>query len=140
MPSIPPRPSRRRGPMTVVAVSVLDEGAASVSSVYAFWDPDFARFAPGTFSALWELEWARARGKHYYYLGYWVSGCAKMRYKASFRPYELFDWDSGVWKRQAAPPRNDLQSTRRRPDRSSARLQQQRSSSCAKRSLSVLSR
>lgn len=81
----------------LAGVSVLDEGARAVSSVYAFWDPDLARYSPGTFSALWELEWAKRQNKTYYHLGYWVRECPRMRYKSAFRPHELYDWTSGSW-------------------------------------------
>lgn len=81
----------------LAAVTILDEGASSVSSVYAFWDARFADLSPGTFSALWEIEWARANGKRYYYLGYWVEACERMVYKARFRPHELYDWANARW-------------------------------------------
>ncbi|HEY7117030.1 MAG TPA: arginyl-tRNA--protein transferase, partial [Tepidisphaeraceae bacterium] len=67
------------------------------SSVYFYFDPAEARRRPGTFSALWEIEFARSRGIPYYYLGYWVAGCGAMEYKASFGPHEVLGTD-GVWR------------------------------------------
>jgi arginyl-tRNA--protein-N-Asp/Glu arginylyltransferase len=86
----------------LVGVSILDEGREAVSSAYAFWDPAHARSSPGTFSALWEIEWARQRGKSYYYLGYWVRDCRRMRYKSRFRPHQLYDWHAQKWRDGAA--------------------------------------
>jgi arginine-tRNA-protein transferase len=43
----------------------------------------------GTFSALWEIEYAREQGIPHYYLGYFVRACASMNYKARFRPNEV---------------------------------------------------
>ncbi|MCK5797978.1 MAG: arginyltransferase [Deltaproteobacteria bacterium] len=83
----------------LVAVSVVDEGARALSSVYVFWDPDKPEFSPGTFSALWELRWAQAIGKDAYYLGYWVRDCSHMNYKSRFRPFELYDWRDDKWCR-----------------------------------------
>jgi arginine-tRNA-protein transferase len=82
----------------LAAVSILDEGELTVSSAYTCWDPIFARSSPGTFSALWEMAWARERGKLYYHLGYWVRDCTQMSYKNRFRPCELMSWDTGEWR------------------------------------------
>ena len=81
----------------LVCVSILDEGEETVSSVYAYWDPEYARYSPGTFSALWELEWARQHNKRYYHLGYWVADCSRMTYKAHYRPHQYFDWGTECW-------------------------------------------
>ena len=90
-----------------VAASVLDEGEHALSSVYVFWDPDYADLSPGTFSALWEIAWAAERSKSHYYLGYWIAACAQMRYKNRFRPYELMDWQRQQWVlNRQSPPEN----------------------------------
>ena len=51
----------------------------------------------GTFGAVYEIGFARDQGIPSYYLGYWVSGCAAMQYKANFRPCEILHPD-GVWR------------------------------------------
>lgn len=83
----------------LVAVSILDEGAHTVSSVYTFWRPEAEDLSLGTFSALWEMAWAAQRGRQYYHLGYWIRDCSRMNYKNRFRPYELFDWGTQSWQR-----------------------------------------
>ena len=79
-----------------VAVSIVDVCSRSVSSVYHFFDPDFAERSLGVFSVLHEIEWAKRRGIPHYYLGYWVHGAATMQYKANYRPHELLD--RGAWR------------------------------------------
>jgi arginine-tRNA-protein transferase len=83
---------------TLVGVGICDLCAArSLSSVYFFFDPAHARRGLGTFSSLWEIDFARRRNIPYYYLGYWVRDCESMSYKAQLRPSEVLDPD-GVWR------------------------------------------
>lgn len=81
----------------LVCASIADICSRSLSSVYVYFDPEFSSRSPGTFSALYEIEFCRERGIPYYYLGLLVAGCPSMSYKARFRPYEILDNVSG-WK------------------------------------------
>lgn len=81
----------------LVGVGICDVCSRSLSTVYFYFDPAESRRSPGTFAALWEIEWARDRGIPHYYLGFWVKSCSAMEYKASFRPCELLGSD-GVWR------------------------------------------
>jgi arginine-tRNA-protein transferase len=81
----------------LLAVGICDVCAESLSSVYFYYDPAESRRGLGTFGALYEIEAAARSGIPYYYLGYWVSGCAAMEYKADFRPNEVLCPD-GVWR------------------------------------------
>lgn len=81
----------------LVGVGICDLGSSYLSSVYFYHDPAVSKRGVGTFSALYEIEYARRRGLAYCYLGYWVEGCSTMDYKASFRPHEQLDAD-GVWR------------------------------------------
>ncbi len=80
----------------LVGVGTLDVSATAASTVYFFWDPEEHRRSLGTFSALWEIEWARREGLCYYYLGYFIQGLPSMAYKANFRPHEVLTPD-GTW-------------------------------------------
>ncbi len=80
----------------LVAVSLLDVCARSVSSVYHFFDPDHARRSLGVFSVLAEIDWARTLGVPWYYLGYWVQGSPAMEYKADYGPHETLR--DGRWQ------------------------------------------
>ena len=81
----------------LLGVGLCDVCARSVSSVYFYFDPALARRGLGTFSALYEIAFARAHGLPYWYAGYYVGGCASMIYKATFRPCELLGAD-GQWR------------------------------------------
>jgi arginine-tRNA-protein transferase len=87
----------RNGDGRLLAVGVCDVAASALSSVYFYFDPAESRRSLGTYGALWEIDFARRSGWPHYYLGYWVRGAAKMRYKTSFRPFELLHPD-GKWR------------------------------------------
>ncbi|CAN8073829.1 unnamed protein product [Agarophyton chilense] len=87
---------------TLFAVGVVDVLPKCLSSVYLFYDPDYAKLSPGTLSALKEIEWIRSVSHiypslRYYYMGYYIHSCPKMRYKASFYPSELLCEVSKNW-------------------------------------------
>lgn len=78
----------------LVAVGVIDILPKCLSSKYLFWDPDFAFLSLGKYSALQEIGCVRENQAHcaslqYYYMGYYIHSCNKMRYKAAYRPSEL---------------------------------------------------
>ncbi len=83
----------------LVAVSILDMGRQSASSVYHYFDPapEIARLSPGVFSVLNEIELCRRTKRQYYYLGLYIRDCDHMNYKADYRPYELYL--DGEWVR-----------------------------------------
>ncbi|OAY71666.1 Arginyl-tRNA--protein transferase 2 [Ananas comosus] len=78
----------------LVAVGVVDILPRCLSSKYLFWDPDVGFLSLGKYSALQEINWIKEMQVHcpdlqYYYLGYYIHTCSKMRYKAAYRPSEL---------------------------------------------------
>ncbi len=75
----------------LVGLGLFDETPYLLSAAFFFHDPDpeYARMSLGTVNVLSLIDDARERGIPYVYLGYRVSGCASLRYKASFRPHEL---------------------------------------------------
>lgn len=81
----------------LLGVGICDLSPQSLSSVYFYYDPDDAGRSLGTFSALHEIADCVRRGIPYYYLGYWVDGCATMAYKATYRPHQILHPD-GVWR------------------------------------------
>lgn len=68
---------------------IADRLGDALSSVYFYFDPCFARYSPGVYSALLEIELARAGGLAHYYLGHYIEDCPSMNYKARFRPCEI---------------------------------------------------
>lgn len=78
----------------LVAVGVIDILPKCLSSKYFFWDPSKAKLSLGTLASLFEIDWIQnqsisAPSLQYYYLGYYLHDCHRMRYKASFSPSEL---------------------------------------------------
>lgn len=80
----------------LLATSLLDVCARSVSAVYHFYDPDEGARSLGVFSVLMEIEYTRQLGVPHYYLGYWIEGAKTMQYKANYRPHELLR--AGRWQ------------------------------------------
>lgn len=68
----------------LIAISVIDFLPNSLSSVYFIWDPDYAHLSLGTLLSLREIQMCHELGIQHYYLGYYISDCAKMRYKGKF--------------------------------------------------------
>ncbi|MBT3220710.1 MAG: arginyltransferase [Proteobacteria bacterium] len=74
----------------LAGVGILDFGSQGVSSVYFYFDPhkEVARLSPGVYSALKEIELAKATGRKYLYLGLYVTDCRHLNYKADYGPQE----------------------------------------------------
>jgi arginine-tRNA-protein transferase len=84
------------------AVGVLDILVNCVSSVYFYHDPDMSKWSLGTVSAMLEICLTRYLkltypSLRYYYLGYYIDNCSKMRYKADFRPSMILDPRTMAW-------------------------------------------
>lgn len=86
----------------LIAVAVLDILPHALSSKYFFWDSDYAALSPGKISALKEVEWVQTAAQqcpalHYYYMGYYIHSCHKMRYKADYEPSDLLCPERLCW-------------------------------------------
>lgn len=84
------------------AVGVVDVLPRCLSSVYLFYDPEFAKLSPGTLSAVKEIEWVKRASVlfpslQFYYMGYYIHSCSKMRYKAAFYPSEILCEETKNW-------------------------------------------
>ena len=77
----------------LIGVGLADGLVSGLSSVYMYFDPDFSRRSLGTFSVLWEIDYARREDYPYYYLGYFIASSRKMAYKGRFRPTEILVGD-----------------------------------------------
>ncbi|XP_029676856.1 arginyl-tRNA--protein transferase 1 isoform X2 [Formica exsecta] len=86
----------------LIAVGVIDILPSCVSSVYFFYDPAYSQLSLGTFSSLREVYLTRQFNKvasdlKYYYMGFYIHTCPKMRYKAKMRPSKLLCPQTYVW-------------------------------------------
>lgn len=73
----------------LVGACLTDVQADGLSMVYSFFETeDKARAGLGTFIILDHIQRAARSGLPYVYLGYWVDGSDRMRYKVRFRPIE----------------------------------------------------
>lgn len=77
----------------LVGVSLADRLPSGYSSVYMYFDPDFASRSLGTYSVLWEIEQCRQECLPFYFLGYFVADSKAMAYKSRFRPNEVLAED-----------------------------------------------
>lgn len=72
----------------LMAVTLTDVMADGLSMVYSFFDEVELKRSLGTYLILDHVRRARALGKAYVYLGYWIEESPKMAYKTRFRPLE----------------------------------------------------
>ena len=73
----------------LVGLGLFDATPRALSAAFFFYDPEYASLSPGTANVVSLVREAQVTARPYVYLGYRVSGCPSLRYKASFRPHEL---------------------------------------------------
>jgi arginine-tRNA-protein transferase len=86
----------------LIGVDLIDVIKDGISSIYFFYDPDYARLSLGTYSLLYQIELAKILELEWIYLGYWVDGCKAFDYKTNFQPQQILDGfpdieDEALW-------------------------------------------
>lgn len=81
----------------LIAIGVLDLMPHAVSGVYFIYHPDFEQYSFGKLSALREAALAVEDQYRYYYMGYYIHSCKKMRYKSDYRTQQVLDYDTREW-------------------------------------------
>ena len=81
----------------LVAVGVLDLLPQCVSSVYFFYHESMHKHVPGKLSALYEISLAVEEGYRWWYPGFYIHSCPKMRYKMDYAPQQVLDPQSLRW-------------------------------------------
>ncbi|VDM96759.1 unnamed protein product [Thelazia callipaeda] len=86
----------------LIAVGVLDILPRCLSAKYFYYDPDYEFLSLGTYSALREIAFTQELSKdrpqlRYYYMGFYIHSCRKMRYKGHFHPSDLLCDRSFTW-------------------------------------------
>lgn len=81
----------------LIAMAVLDLLPHAVSGVYFLYHRDFEKWSLGKLSALRETALALEGGYEFYYMGYYIHSCLKMRYKGTYKPQHVLDFESFEW-------------------------------------------
>jgi len=71
----------------LIAVDLIDILEDGISSIYFYYDPDYASYSLGKLSLYKQIEYAKAHHKKWIYLGYYVQDCPSLSYKAEYKPY-----------------------------------------------------
>ena len=74
----------------LIGCAVVDILNGGLSAIYTYFDPTYTDRSLGNWAILHQISMARRLGLDYLYLGYWIADCAKMKYKANYRPLELY--------------------------------------------------
>lgn len=83
---------------TLVAVGFVDQSTHALSSVYFIYRAAMQSRGMGIFGMCTEIRMAAELGLDFYYSGYYIKQNARMNYKGRFRPHELFDGETGLWR------------------------------------------
>ncbi len=78
----------------LIAISYLDIGETSSSSIYQCYDPNEAKRSLGVFMILESIRHSKKLNKDFYYPGYAYKEASHYDYKKRFAATEYFDWES----------------------------------------------
>lgn len=81
----------------LVAVGVLDLLPYCVSAVYFMYHESVHQHNFGKLGALREIALAREEGYRWWYAGFYIHSCAKMRYKGDYSPQFMLDPETYAW-------------------------------------------
>ncbi|KAI1817126.1 arginine-tRNA-protein transferase [Poronia punctata] len=81
----------------LVAVGVLDLLPEAVSAVYLFYHQSIHDWNPGKLGALREIALAREGEYRWWYPGYYIQTCPKMRYKMDYAPQQILNPNNMEW-------------------------------------------
>ncbi len=73
----------------LVGVDLVDELDDGLSSIYFYYDPDYARLNLGKYSIYQQIFYAISKQKRWIYLGYYVKDCQSLAYKNTYSPLEV---------------------------------------------------
>ncbi|KAI3327980.1 arginine-tRNA-protein transferase [Xylariaceae sp. AK1471] len=81
----------------LVAIGVLDLLPDCVSAVYFLYHESIHNWSPGKLGALREIALAIEGGYRWWYPGFYIHTCPKMRYKMDYSPQQILNPDSMEW-------------------------------------------
>ncbi|WP_345985925.1 arginyltransferase [Sulfurimonas sp. HSL-1656] len=70
----------------LIGVDLIDILPSGISSIYFYYDPEYADRSLGKYSLLQQISLAKERGLPWIYLGYYVEGCQSLMYKRDYTP------------------------------------------------------
>jgi leucyl-tRNA---protein transferase len=82
----------------LVALSYLDVGLTSSSSVYGMFEPAHSRRSLGLFTLLQEIAFSQAAGHRWFYPGYATQGHSAYDYKKQLTALQYLNWQTGQWQ------------------------------------------
>jgi len=71
----------------LIGVDLIDILEDGISSIYFYYDPEYASYSLGKLSLYKQIEYAKEHQKAWIYLGYYVKDCPSLSYKAEYQPY-----------------------------------------------------
>lgn len=80
----------------LLGVAVTDQTTTGLSAVYTYFDPQHTTRSLGTIAIIEQIKLAQSMELEYLYLGYWISGSDKMKYKSGFTPQERYISDQWI--------------------------------------------
>lgn len=81
----------------LVAIGVLDLLPDCVSAVYFAYHESIHKHSPGKLGALREIALALDMGYRWWYSGFYIHSCPKMKYKVDFAPQYVLDPETLEW-------------------------------------------
>jgi len=86
----------------LIAVDLIDILEDGISSIYFYYDPDYAKFSLGKLSLYQQIIFAQNAQKKWIYLGYYVKECPSLAYKAEYKPYLTLkgrpsEYEDAIW-------------------------------------------
>ncbi|APW66350.1 arginyltransferase [Poseidonibacter parvus] len=73
----------------LIGVALVDMLPNAISSIYCYYDHDYADLSLGKFSILAQIKIAKEMNVPYIYLGYWIKDHYSMGYKEAYTPFEV---------------------------------------------------
>ncbi len=86
----------------LVGIDLVDFMDDGISSIYFFYDPDYAKYSLGRYSIYMQIQLAKNFNLRWIYLGYYVKDCPSLNYKDRFKPFEILqnnpnDFEKEIW-------------------------------------------
>ncbi|CZR53255.1 related to arginine-tRNA-protein transferase [Phialocephala subalpina] len=96
----------------LIAIGVLDLLPQCVSAVYFMYDESVHQHGFGKLGGLREIALAKEEGYKWWYAGFYIHNCIKMRYKGDYNPQYILDPESFAWDLLDADVKKKLDKTK----------------------------